>query len=203
MHLILQKISPKLIKNSQNFFWEDFCNELKKQKPWTYNESLVARYLIKNSPLLIKERVRGWSSISHKKNLVFVWISKEKIWVDVEILKKRDENLLEKFKKEEYGILDWKNCRDTPCGYPCYSPKNWENFYILWTAKEAIIKYENLKLDNIEEIILENVEMFGKNISWLNFEKKLFLRFKNKNFIVYSWKKDDLIFWVCNLSNLW
>ena len=195
MHLILQKTSPELIKTSQKFFWEDFCNELKNQKPWTYNESLVARYLIKNSPLFFKTsplapllKGEGNYSISHKKNLVFVWISEEKIWVDIEILKKRDENLFEKFDKKEYEIL---------------GEKNWENFYILWTAKEAIIKYENLKLDDIEEIILENVEMFGKNISWINFQKKLFLNFKNKKFIVYSWKKDDLIFWVCNLGNLW
>ena len=185
MHLILQKTSSELIKTSQKFFWEDFCNKLKKQKPWTYKESLVARYLIKKQQGFLASCNY---SISHKKNLVFVWISEEKIWVDIEILKKRDENLLEKFDKKEYEIL---------------GEKNWENFYILWTAKEAIIKYENLKLDDIEEIILENVEMFGKNISWINFQKKLFLNFKNKKFIVYSWKKDDLIFWVCNLGNLW
>jgi diaminopimelate epimerase len=147
MFLQIQKLeTEELINKAQKFFWANFCIKLKKEKKSSYNESLVARYLIEDN-----KKNKKYFSISHKKNLVFIGISEEKIWVDIEIFKLRDNSILEKFNEKEYNIL-WK--------------KSWKNFYILWTAKEAIIKFEDLKLDDIEKIILEKSEKINKKNSW-------------------------------------
>ena len=188
MKLIIKKINKKIIKKALKFFPKNFFQKLKKEKIGTYNESLVARYLI-------KKNWKNYSSISHKKNLVFVWIKNSKIWVDIEIIKKRDENLLNKFLDKEYKIL---------------GKKNWKNFYILWTIKESIIKFENLSLDNIEEILLIKTKKINKKISNLYFEKKLILEFKKNNlenndekklkikkFITYFWIKNKIIYSIC------
>jgi len=182
MQLEIKKINKEIIEKSERYFWNNFCEKLRKEKPWTYNESLVARYLI--STFLNKEGIKKWS-ISHKKDLVFIWINNKKIWVDVEILKRRWFELLEKFTRNEYKIL-WE--------------KNWENFYTLWTTKESIIKYENLILDNIENIILKKSENINLEISWIKFQKKLFLEFENKIFNVYSGNNWNIFYSVCFLN---
>jgi hypothetical protein len=46
MQLKIQKINSEIIKKSENFFGDFFCENLKKEKSGTYEESLVARYLI-------------------------------------------------------------------------------------------------------------------------------------------------------------
>gem|GEM_PF-3624217 len=51
----------------------------------------------------------------------------------------------------------------------------------MWTIKESIIKFENLSLDNIEEILLIKTKKINKKISNLYFEKKLILEFKKNN----------------------
>ncbi|MDQ7023045.1 MAG: 4'-phosphopantetheinyl transferase superfamily protein [Candidatus Gracilibacteria bacterium] len=184
MYLEIKKINSEIIKISQNYFGDIFCKNLKKEKPGTYNESLVARFLI-------EQNKNKYSSISHKKNLVFIGTNNSKIGVDIEIFKKRDENLLEKFSEEEHRNLGGKKLLQgakDPYG------KTWKNFYILWTAKESIIKYENLVLDNIEEIILINSENINLEINNIIFNKKLLLKFGDKNFEVYSGNKVDLYY---------
>lgn len=175
MKLIIKEVDKFDIENAEKYFWNNFCEKLKIQKTWNYNENLVSRYLIKKNK-------NNFSSISHKKDLVFIWTNNSKIWVDIEYFKYRDKNLLDKFYREEYMIL-WK--------------KSWKKFYILWTAKESIIKYENLILDNIEEIILEKSENINLEIDKINFSKKLLLKLWNKYFEVYSWNKLDLYYSFC------
>jgi phosphopantetheinyl transferase len=175
MFLQIQKLNKKNILDAEKFFWNIFCSDLKKEKPWTYNESLVARYLIEKNK-------NKYLSISHKKDLVFIWINNSKIWVDIEILKIRDKNLLNKFWEEEYNILWWKN---------------WENFYTLWTAKESIIKYENLLLDDIEEIKCRDVEMLHLYNNKIKFSKKICFTFWYKEFMVYTWSKNSLFYSIC------
>lgn len=202
MQLKIQKINSEIIKKSEIFFGENFCKNLKKEKFWTYKESLVARYLIeKEKNQIIKKNCwqkAFFSSISHKKNLIFIWTNNSKIWVDIETFKIRDEKLFENFKEKEYRILWWNDIKmsETLDWQKEVKYKNWKNFYILWTAKEAIIKFENFKLDDIWNIILEKKE----KIKWIkynkiNFEKKLFFSFKNKKFEVYFWNQNLEICW--------
>jgi len=192
MYLEIKKINSKDIKIAEKYFWNNFCEKLRKEKPWTYKESLVARYLL--SPFLNKEGIKEWS-ISHKKDLVFIWTSENKIWVDIEIFKIRDKNLLNKFNKEEYNILSWNKTQRAKA--LCWKAINFENFYILWTGKESIIKYENLILDNIEEILLKKIENINLEISWIKFNKKLFLEFWGKIFEVISGRDRDIFYSVC------
>ena len=180
MFLKIQKINNELINKSEKEFWDLFCKKLKKQKYWTYNESLIARYLI-------KQNENKFSSISHKKNLIFIWINNKKIWVDIEIFKERNSSLLNKFLKQEYLLL-WE--------------KNWYNFYILWTAKESIIKYENLQLDIIYNIIIKKYKKINKNIWDIFFDKKIIFELNSKKFIVYSWNKKNIFYSICILKSI-
>jgi hypothetical protein len=163
MHLKIQKLNNQIYNKALDFFSEVFIDKLKSKS--TFKESLVARYLIEKNK-------NKFSCISHKKDLVFVWTSDKKIWVDIEVYRERDLNLLDKFSEDEYEILWWKN---------------WESFYILWTAKESILKLENLKLDNIWKIKLIKKEVILEKISEIKFQKKLFFEYFWKFFIILNW----------------
>ena len=213
MHLEIKKINSEDVEKSEKYFWINFCKNLKKEKPWTYNESLVARYLLEKKYQRAKAlcwQAINYSSISHKKNLVFIWTKNSKIWLDIELLKIRDKNLLNKFREEEYHILWWKKTQRTKehcwknmqrAKALCWQAVTFKNFYVLWTAKESIIKYESLLLDNIEEIVLESSENINLEINKIKFSKKLLLYFWNKKFEVYSWSELDLYYSVCVKSN--
>ncbi len=196
MHLTLKKINNTLFEKSKKYFKQNYTNSLKNKH--TFKQSLIARYLISkqiekdfqiknyyakidNNWIPILENNIYWS-ISHKKDHIFIWVSKEKIWIDLEILKKRDPSLLEKFKNEEYQTL-WE--------------KNWQNFYYLWTAKESIIKKELWNLNNIPEIKIKKYNQINIQKSEIKFCKELFFDFKWKNFKVLSWKNNNLYYSIC------
>ncbi len=194
------------LKQAENFFSVSFCKDLKTLKPWTYLESLVARYFISifnspPSPPLEGGIWENFSSISHKKDLVFIWISEKKIWVDIEIIKQRDIGLLEKFKKEEYWILWAQNRKFQRAEALCWQNNKLFNFYILWTAKEAIIKYEDLLLDDMEDILLMKNSLSTEGFSplnwWIQFQNKLILNYRDKKFTVYCWQEENKVFSVC------
>jgi len=182
----------QLITNLQDFekaksyFPQDYLDSLKhKQK-----ESIIARYFIsklvekyfwiKNFlPQIDKNGVPVFEndiywSISHKKELVFIWISKQKIGLDIETIKARDESLLDIFFNDEYKILWWKT---------------WENFYILWTNKEAIIKKNLWKLDDMKNLKLEQLEQIQKDVWGIVFDKKLIISWN----VVYNLVKEDKV----------
>ena len=167
---------------------------MKNQKPATYVESLVARYFIEKNKKSINKNIQGakdpccFSSISHKEKLVFIATSDKKIWIDIEILKIRDENLLNKFTDSEYKILE-QAAEDL-----CWKDNLWNKFYILWTAKESCIKLLDITLDEIEEILLTQVEFWDYLIDWLEFFTKSTYCYKWKNMTVYSWKDWDIFY---------
>ena len=186
MHLTLQSLTWNLIQQSFSYFPKSYLERLKHKQ----EESIVARFLISK---LVEEKYwiknflpkvdKNWVpvfengifwSISHKKGVVFVAVSKEKIGVDLEIIKERDASLLDSFSNEEYDILWWKT---------------WENFYRLWTGKEAVIKYHLWKLDDMKDLILESVEEVNIEIDWMKFDKKLIISWK----VVYSCLKEDKV----------
>ena len=190
MKFVLQKNKPDLIQKSKNYFPEKYLKELKNKQ----EESIVARYLISK---LVEEKFwvknflpeidEEWIpifknnifwSISHKKGIVFVWVSDEKIWLDLEVIKPRDENLLDIFENIEYNILWWKNL---------------ENFYMLWTIKEALLKYNLAKLDDMKNFKLTWIEE-QKNVFWeIEFNKKLKISGKE----IFIKIKDKLVLSLC------
>ncbi len=170
MYLRIQKLNSLIIQKAEDFFEDDFKSKLKTKS--TYKESLVARYLI-------SKHSWKYSSISHKDNLVFIWVSDEKIAVDIEVYKKRDEILLDRFLDNEYDVLWWKT---------------WDNFYVLWTAKESIVKILWLLLDEIENIKLENVSNTNLVIDKISFIYRMTFKYKSKEIDVLSWVKWKLIY---------
>ena len=200
MYLKITKIDSKILELSKKYFSDNFYNFLNQA---TRVESLFARFLIckyieKEENIILSNSEKNnfisyetwlnwtkiWNrkyffSISHKKELVFIWVNNSKIWLDIELNKNRDESLLNKFNIKEYSILWWKN---------------WDNFYLLWTSKESIIKYLNLGLDNIEDVILIKEEILEENIWWIIFSRERIFKYKWKKIIVYWWKDKDMIY---------
>jgi len=142
----------KLIKVS----WENFKDYLLSDQtvekyPNKSRENLIAREILFKELWKYPDFKNDWTpffngdyfSISHKKWLVVVWVSDSPIWVDVEYIKERNKFLLARNKDEEYEMLWWKN---------------WKNFYILWTAKESILKLHTKWLDFFGDIILLEVK---------------------------------------------
>lgn len=190
--MLLKKLNldNKILKDAKSSFNINYIENKS-------DESIVARYIIYKElkrqginnylpkvdndwiPIFVDDNF--WS-ISHKTWLVFVWISKDKIWLDIEVYKERDTSLLDKFNLEEYNLLGWKN---------------WNNFYILWTAKESIIKYNLWKLDYIKGIKLISTSSHIKNISWINFTDELVFLFNWLVYYVYSWDSDDIFYSIC------
>ena len=173
MYLQIKKINNEIILEAEKFLSSDFARELKSKS--TFKESLVARYLI-------SQKKWKFSSISHKDGLVFIWVSNKNIWIDIEIFKERDISLLEVFSYEEYNKLWWKN---------------WQNFYILWTAKESIIKYLKWNLEEINNYKLIKVKKINKIFSEICFNYKLFFETEKWLVNVFSWSQDVFYYWFC------
>lgn len=175
------------------YFPLDYVETLKSK------ESIVSRYLISKEventykiinylPKIDYHKIPKFDnnifwSISHKDNLVFVWVSKNMIWIDIEIYKERDSAVLDKFSIEEYELLWWKN---------------WINFYILWTAKESIIKFNLLMLDDMSNIKLIKVQENISDFSKITFAKELLFNNKNNINQVKFWFKGDIFYSVCS-----
>lgn len=175
MYLQIKQIDQKIIEQSMIFFWEKFTTDLKVLKPSTFSESLVARYLIKRSP-------DKYSSISHKTGLVFVWSHDKELWVDIEILKPRDISLQDIFPENDYGLL-WI--------------KNWKSFYVLWTAHEAIVKFDREQHYKTGMYKLLEITIQAEIISKIPFSKQMIFECWEKKYKVVSWEQNGYIYSVC------
>lgn len=199
MYFKIIKLTKNIIQESIKYFPINYVNSLKNKS--TFNESIVSRYyiskyiekeywLIKYLPQVDKNWIPIFEndifwSISHKENLIFIWVNYwnniKKLGLDIEIYKERDLSLLNTFLDEEYKKI-WN--------------KNWNNFYILWTAKESIIKFEKLNLDEIWKIKLFKVEKYNKYFldSKLKFDFRLYLKFCWKEYIVLNWFSENVYY---------
>ncbi len=79
-------------------------------------------------------------SISHTENFIAYAISDIPIGIDIAEIRIRDTSLMDTHTLWEYSLLWWQT---------------WENFYLLWTAKEAIIKREWIVLDDMKDMVLK------------------------------------------------
>lgn len=81
-------------------------------------------------------------SISHSKEYIAYSVSDYRTGIDIAEYEERDLSLLDTHREIEYKLL---------------GAKNWKNFYLLWTAKEALIKAHGDLLDDIPEMQLISV----------------------------------------------
>lgn len=194
MFLQIKNITDSLYLESQNYFSKKYSNSIKSK------ESLVARFIISKEfekEYWIKNYLprvdESWIplfdngifwSISHKEDLVFIWIDDKKIWIDIEFFKERDISVLDQFYYREYNLIWWKN---------------WNNFYTIWTAKESVIKYLNLVLDDMKNTELIRVKNMEKTINKIDFTKTLSLNYKSQQLQVFFWVKDNIFYSVCSI----
>lgn len=111
-------------------------------------------------------------SFSHSRDYVaFAHSQDGPIGIDIAQYEVRNKSLLTIHSESDYLLLGWIT---------------WYNFYILWTAKESIIKLDHLVLDSVKDIRLLNV--FGDVlIFWLFTKKyKIHTEFNNNIFISYT-----------------
>ena len=89
-----------------------------------------------------KQETKKWThfywSVSHSSNYVSFIISDEPTGIDIAENEERDISLLDMHSDSEYDLL---------------GAKSWINFYILWTAKESIIKCIGWQLDDMKNIV--------------------------------------------------
>lgn len=104
--------------------------------------------------------------LSHSLHFTAFIISDSPTGIDIAEYEERDESLFGVHSDIEYSLL---------------SGKKWKNFYILWTAKEAIIKIKWGKLDDMKNICLQK-DIGSKNYLFeflRDFYKIICIRDKN------------------------
>ena len=120
---------------------------------------------------------REYFSASYSSDWLALAFSEQKIGIDIEVIKERSKVLLEKYSEELW--LFWAESR--------------HNFYLLRTAKEALLKKVNwIRLDLIEEMKVIKVESaFDLVIDKITFKRKIILQYKGENYQVFSTIDDE------------
>ncbi len=116
-------------------------------------------------------------SASYSSDWLALAFWEQKIGIDIEIIKERSKVLLEKYSEELQ--LFWAESR--------------HNFYLLRTAKEALLKKVNwIRLDLIEEMKVIKVEpAFDLVIDKTTFKRKITFQYKSENYQVFSTIDDE------------
>lgn len=139
---MIKKITPELIKLAKaKFSSKTALSDKQLVARYLISETLEKKYGIKNF-FPEKNRFQYFSedvfwSISYKGDFIATIVSDKKVGIDLELLENKNVNLFNFFSEKE-----WRNIGN----------KNWENFYIIWTGKEAIIKKISGTLDDLKKI---------------------------------------------------
>ncbi len=131
----------------------------------------------------LHKRESDFFSASYSGDWLLLGMSKEKIGVDLELIKPRDESLLKTYEKELKTHF-WRADRNT--------------FYLLRTAKEAILKASDTNnLDRLAEIELLSAEKKTQMIKNLPFTWAIHCSFQGENRLVYSHENKELAWSLC------
>lgn len=180
MDLFLRKFDEPIGKKSDSPY------TLHKQAK---NQILIDHYQLWENDWVLLEQIEkshgkdsDFFSASYSGKWLFLAFSEEKIWVDIEQVKPRSASLLSK-RSEELELL-WE--------------ENWDNFYRLWTAKEALLKVTNAEnLDQIWNIQLVKEKNTSEPSFQVYFDKIFILELNNQQYEVRSFCYEDLIGTVC------
>ncbi len=185
MQFFLKRISKNSVEKENQTFSSSFLQTLtppylpqKKIK----NLILKEHFHLSESDLQTAnqhhQRKSDFFSASYSGDWLLLGISKEKIGLDLEIIKPRDESLLKTHKAEletHFWIADWNH------------------FYLLRTAKEAVLKASGSEnLDAIHKISLNSAEIKIQKIWDKTFSRELIFSFQKKTWKVRSfedWEK--------------
>jgi 4'-phosphopantetheinyl transferase len=120
-------------------------------------------------------------SISHKPEYVAAVVSKDKVGIDIEELKPRDELLFARVAGDE----EWE-----------LKEKSWDTLFRYWTAKEAILKVIGIGIGGLKNCRIISIP--DENHIGLDYDGHFFLveQLRYKNHIVSVLKGDNQINWV-------
>jgi len=123
---LIRSISNENVRNEKFYVWKLLEFALKDE----FNLDIKKLDIVKNeNGKWISDKVNF--SLSHSGDLVCVAVSKHNVGVDIELIGK------EKINDNKFSKILTASEID--------SVKNYEDFLALWSMKEAIFKYENLK----------------------------------------------------------
>lgn len=137
---------------------------------WLSEESIQARYFLleylhqkfqytwsihtsnhRPEPIKIGDHLLYWS-ISHSENYIAFIVWTTEVAIDITEVRPRSTALLDIHSNNEYLSLG--------------RGKTWGAFFILWTAKEVVIKLENITLDTMPDIQLREITPDGMTMMY-------------------------------------
>jgi len=120
-------------------------------------------------------------SLSHKPKYVAAVVSKDRIGIDIEEMKPRDESLFSHVASDE----EWK-----------LKDKSWDTFFRYWTAKEATLKVIGIGISGLKTCRIISVPDESHII--LDYRDRLFQveQARCKNHIISVLKDDNEIDWI-------
>jgi 4'-phosphopantetheinyl transferase len=125
-------------------------------------------------------------SLSHKPEYVAGVVSQDKIGIDIEEMKPRDELLFARVATEK----EWE-----------LRERSWDTFFRYWTAKEAILKAIGIGIGGLKSCRVVSVP--DENHIGVDYQGQFFLveQLRYKNHIASVLKGDNQIDWII-LDNL-
>jgi hypothetical protein len=182
--------SPEEIESYATAWKKYFSEEFLKVFSWkrTFKQSLAGRYRLAQ---IAKSKFNKhfipsiWDNgaplphnwfhwtLSHTEKAVMIVLDTRTIWCDIEKIEEKGEYTKNQFSEKEYSIM-WG--------------RGWNEFYRIWTAKEALIKIIPLStLWLIESMELVKKENTVSSISWISFDYILTCRLKWKDWKISTW----------------
>jgi len=120
-------------------------------------------------------------SLSHKPKYVAAVVSKNRVGIDIEEMRSRDELLFARVANDK----EWE-----------LKEKSWDTFFRYWTAKEAILKVIGIGISGLKTCRIISVP--DENHITLDYNGQFFLveQLRYKNHIVSVLKGDNQIDWI-------
>jgi len=120
-------------------------------------------------------------SLSHKPDYVAAVVSKDKVGIDIEEMRPRDELLFARVASDK----EWE-----------LKEKSWDTLFRYWTAKEAILKVIGIGISGLKTCRIISVP--DENHITLDYNGQFFLveQLRYKNHIVSVLKGDNQIDWI-------
>lgn len=183
MFFSLVNCDDKIYQEAKTFFLQwgrsDLLYKSRESLIWAY---MITKYMHENRKIWFdfQEWIYSYEdlffSTSHKNDTLVIIIDSNKVAVDLEFILPRDESL-----------LNWITILSED-----FSKR--ENFYIQRCAKECLIKYLDLNIEEMQNInIWKIVENQNFMVDWCNFEYSLKLNLVSENYSVFVCKLDDKI----------
>ena len=188
MKLIVKKIEESDKKTMEKSFSQTFLESI---NPPYYNQKLFKFFTYKeyfkidDEKLLSKidfEHYYEWQyvSTSYTWDWIFLAIADKKVWIDIEEIEERSPEMLNFFSDKDYDFL-WEKSR--------------ENFFILWTSEECLIKTSNACFfEDWKNVQIKSLINKEQEISWIQFCWEWIMQLHEKEYKVYSWITDNKVY---------